>query len=147
MDNHEIKILIDKYLKLEEQHRNQLLLILVANVEGENSEYDDAKNEQAILEARIADIEASLKNAVIIDESEISNDRVHLGSTVKIKNLANDMEMTIRIVGSNESDPKKLQISDESPVGMGLLGKSIDDVAEIETPGGVVAYKVMEISR
>ena len=95
----------------------------------ENSEYDDAKNEQAILEARIADIEASLKNAVIIDESEISNDRVHLGSTVKIKNLANDMEMTIRIVGSNESDPKKLQISDESPVGMGLLGKSIDDVA------------------
>lgn len=113
----------------------------------ENSEYDDAKNEQAILEARIADIEASLKNAVIIDESEISNDRVHLGSTVKIKNLANDMEMTIRIVGSNESDPKKLQISDESPVGMGLLDKSIDDVAEIETPGGVVAYKVMEISR
>ena len=112
----------------------------------ENSEYDDAKNEQAILEARIADIEASLKNAVIIDESEISNDKVHLGSTVKIKNLANDMEM-IRIVGSNESDPKKLQISDESPVGMGLLGKSIDDVAEIETPGGVVAYKVMEISR
>ena len=113
----------------------------------ENSEYDDAKNEQAILEARIADIEASLKNAVIIDESEISNDRVHLGSTVKIKNLANDMEMTIRIVGSNESDPKKLQISDESPVGMGLLSKSVDDVAEIETPGGVVAYKVMEISR
>lgn len=113
----------------------------------ENSEYDDAKNEQAILEARIADIEASLKNAVIIDESEISNDRVHLGSTVKIKNLANDMKMTIRIVGSNESDPKKLQISDESPVGMGLLGKAIDDVAEIETPGGVVAYKVMEISR
>lgn len=113
----------------------------------ENSEYDDAKNEQAILEARIADIEASLKNAVIIDESEISNDRVHLGSTVKIKNLANDMEMTIRIVGSNESDPKKLQISDESPVGMGLLGMSVDDVAEIETPGGVVAYKVMEISR
>ena len=113
----------------------------------ENSEYDDAKNEQAILEARIADIEASLKNAVIIDESEISNDKVHLGSTVKIKNLANDMEMTIRIVGSNESDPKKLQISDESPVGMGLIGKSIDDVAEIETPGGVVAYKVMEISR
>lgn len=113
----------------------------------ENSEYDDAKNEQAILEARIADIEASLKNAVIIDESEISNDRVHLGSTVKIKNLANDMKMTIRIVGSNESDPKKLQISDESPVGMGLLGKAIDDVAEIETPGGIVAYKVMEISR
>ena len=91
----------------------------------ENSEYDDAKNEQAILEARIADIEASLKNAVIIDESEISNDRVHLGSTVKIKNLANDMEMTIRIVGSNESDPKKLQISDESPVVWDFLASQL----------------------
>ena len=108
----------------------------------ENSEYDDAKNEQAILEARIADIEASLKNAVIIDESEISNDKVHLGSTVKIKNLANDMEMTIRIVGSNESDPKKLQISDESPVGMGLIGKSIDDVAEIEKNNKTFSFKV-----
>lgn len=113
----------------------------------ENSEYDDAKNEQAILEARIADIEASLKNAVIIDESEINNDKVHVGSTVKIKNLANDMEMVLKIVGSNESNPKKKKISDESPIGMGLLGKEVDDVAEIETPGGLVTYKVVEISR
>ena len=72
----------------------------------ENSEYDDAKNEQAILEARIADIEASLKNAVLIDESEINNDKVHVGSTVVIKNIATDKEMTVRIVGSNESNPK-----------------------------------------
>lgn len=113
----------------------------------ENSEYDDAKNEQAILEARIADVEASINNAVIIDESEITNDRVHLGSLVKIKNLVNDMEMQVRIVGSNESNPKEMKISDESPVGSGLLGKSVDDVAEIETPGGVVTYKVLEISR
>ena len=111
----------------------------------ENSEYDDAKNEQAILEARIADIEASLKNAVLIDESEINNDKVHVGSTVVIKNIATDKEMTIRIVGSNESNPKEMKISDESPVGMGLIGKVVDDVAEIETPGGVVAYKVIEI--
>ena len=111
----------------------------------ENSEYDDAKNEQAILEARIADIEASLKNAVLIDESEINNDKVHVGSTVVIKNIATDKEMTIRIVGSNESNPKEMKISDESPIGMGLIGKVVDDVAEIETPGGVVAYKVIEI--
>ena len=111
----------------------------------ENSEYDDAKNEQAILEARIADIEASLKNAVLIDESEINNDKVHVGSTVVIKNIATDKEMTVRIVGSNESNPKEMKISDESPVGMGLIGKVVDDVAEIETPGGVVAYKVIEI--
>ncbi|MDY4812935.1 MAG: transcription elongation factor GreA [Ruminococcus sp.] len=111
----------------------------------ENSEYDDAKNEQAILEARIADIEASLKNAVIIDENDINNDKVHVGSTVIIKNVATDKEMQIRIVGSNESNPKEMKISDESPIGMGLIGKVVDDVAEIETPGGVVAYKVIEI--
>ena len=111
----------------------------------ENSEYDDAKNEQAILEARIADIEASLKNAVLIDENDINNDKVHVGSTVIIKNVATDKEMQIRIVGSNESNPKEMKISDESPIGMGLIGKVVDDVAEIETPGGVVAYKVIEI--
>ena len=111
----------------------------------ENSEYDYAKNEQAILEARIADIEASLKNAVIIDENDINNDKVHVGSTVIIKNVATDKEMQIRIVGSNESNPKEMKISDESPIGMGLIGKVVDDVAEIETPGGVVAYKVIEI--
>ena len=111
----------------------------------ENSEYDDAKNEQAILEARIADIEASLKNAVIIDENDINNDKVHVGSTVIIKNVATDKEMQIRIVGSNESNPKEMKISDESPIGMGLIGKVVDDVAEIETPGGVVAYKVIDI--
>ena len=111
----------------------------------ENSEYDYAKNEQAILEARIADIEASLKNAVIIDENDINNDKVHVGSTVIIKNVATDKEMQIRIVGSNESNPKEMKISDESPIGMGLIGKVVDDVAEIETPGGVVAYKVIDI--
>ena len=113
----------------------------------ENSEYDDAKNEQAILEARIADIEATLKNAVIIDENEISNDKVNVGSTVTIQNVATGKEMTIKIVGSNGSNPKENKISDESPVGLGLLGKVVDDVAEIETPGGVVAYKVIEISK
>ena len=100
----------------------------------ENSEYDDAKNEQAILEA-----------AVLIDENDINNDKVHVGSTVVIKNIATEKEMQIRIVGSNESNPKEMKISDESPIGMGLLGKVVDDVAEIETPGGVVAYKVLEI--
>lgn len=113
----------------------------------ENSEYDDAKNEQAILEARIADIEATLKNAEILDESEINNDKVHVGSIVKVINLNLDREMTMKVVGSNESDPKKLFISDESPVGMGLLGKAVGDVAEIETPGGTVGYKVLDITR
>lgn len=113
----------------------------------ENSEYDDAKNEQAILEARIADMEATLKNYVLIDESELKNDKVYVGSTVTIKNLAKDTEMTIKIVGSNQSNPKEKKISDESPIGMGLLGKQVDDVCEIETPGGTVTYKVIKISK
>ncbi len=96
----------------------------------ENSEYDDAKNEQAIMEARITTIEAILKTAVIIDESNTS-------------------QVEYRIVGSgsNEANPKEGKISDESPIGKALMEKSVGDVVEVETPGGVVALKVLEISK
>lgn len=113
----------------------------------ENSEYDDAKNEQAILEARIATIEATLKVAVVIDESEISNEIVHVGSVVKLENITMGREVTYKITGSNEANPKEGKISDESPIGMGLLGHSADDVVEIEIPSGVVAFKILEISK
>lgn len=113
----------------------------------ENSEYDDAKNEQAILEARIATIEATLKVAVIIDESEISNETVHVGSVVKLENITMSREVTYKITGSNEANPKEGKISDESPIGMGLLGHSAGDVVEIEIPSGVVAFKILEISK
>ncbi|MBR3971336.1 MAG: transcription elongation factor GreA [Ruminococcus sp.] len=113
----------------------------------ENSEYDDAKNEQAILEARIATIEATLKVAVIIDENEISNETVHVGSVVKLENITAGREVTYKITGSNEANPKEAKISDESPVGMGLLGHSAGDVVEIETPAGIVAFKILEISK
>lgn len=113
----------------------------------ENSEYDDAKNEQAILEARIATIEATLKVAVVIDENEITNETVHVGSLVKIENIAMSKEFCYRITGSNESNPKENKISDESPVGKGLLGHSVGDVCEIETPAGVIAFKILEISK
>ena len=84
----------------------------------ENSEYDDAKNEQAILEARIATIEATLKVAVIIDENELGADQsVHVGSLVKVENISMGREFEYRIIGSNESNPKENKISDESPVG------------------------------
>ena len=111
----------------------------------ENSEYDDAKNEQAILEARIVTIEATLKNAVLIDEEGISNEHVHVGSSVRLQNLRTDSEVTYKIVGSNEANPSDGKISDESPVGAALIGHSVGDAVEVEVPVGVIGFKVLEI--
>ncbi|MDO4830064.1 MAG: transcription elongation factor GreA [Clostridia bacterium] len=115
----------------------------------ENSEYDDAKNEQAIMEARITTIEAILKTAVIIDESETSNEHVHLTSVVTIENIKTGKKSTYKIVGSgsNETNPKEGKISDESPIGKALMEKSAGDVVEVETPGGAVAFKIIEITK
>lgn len=113
----------------------------------ENSEYDDAKNEQAILEARIATIEATLKVAVIIDENEISDQLVHVGSLVKVENISMGREVEYRIIGSNESNPKENKISDESPVGRALLGKKVGDVVEIEVPAGLMTFKILSVSK
>ncbi len=115
----------------------------------ENSEYDDAKNEQAILEARITTIEAILKTAVIIDESDTSNENVHLTSKVKIEVLETGTQAEYTIVGSgsNEADPAQGKISDESPIGAAVMGKSVGDVAEVETPGGMITVKILEISK
>lgn len=113
----------------------------------ENSEYDDAKNEQAMLEARIVTIEATLKNAVLIDEDSISNEHIHIGSKVRLENITLGREVEYKIVGSSESNPSEGKISDESPVGLALLGHSTGDVVEVETPAGVFGFKVLEISR
>ena len=113
----------------------------------ENSEYDDAKNEQAILEARIATIEATLKVAVVIDENEITDQTVHVGSLVKVENISMGREFEYRIIGSNESNPKENKISDESPVGKALLGKKVGDMVEVEVPAGLMTFKVLAVSR
>lgn len=113
----------------------------------ENSEYDDAKNEQAILEARIVTIEASLKNAVIISEDELTNKKVHVGSTVEIENVKEGKKYKYKIVGSNESNPREGKISDESPIGKSLLDHKKNEVIDIETPRGVVKYKIVKISK
>lgn len=115
----------------------------------ENSEYDDAKNEQAIMEARITTIEAVLKTAVIIDESNTSNEHVHLTSVVKVEMIKTGKQAQYKIVGSgsNETNPREGKISDESPIGKALMNKSVGDVVEVETPGGVIALKVLEISK
>lgn len=112
----------------------------------ENSEYDEAKNEQAIVEARIADLEVMLKNVVILDESELVTDAVSLGSTVKLYDEEFEEELEYIIVGSTEADIDLGKISDESPVGKALIGKKAGEVAEAILPSGDVArFKVISI--
>ena len=113
----------------------------------ENSEYDEAKNEQAITEARIADIESMLKNVKIIDKSELSTEVIHIGSNIKVNDVEFDEVCDYQIVGSNEADPANGRISDEAPVGKGLLGHKVGDRVEIETPAGTMVYEVLEISK
>lgn len=111
----------------------------------ENSEYDEAKNDQAMVEARIATIEAMLKNVKIIDESELSSENVHIGSKVKVYDSTFDETLTYQIVGSNEADPINGRISDESPVGRGLIGHRVGETIDVETPGGIEKYEILEI--
>lgn len=113
----------------------------------ENSEYDEAKNEQALVESRIASIEATLKNAQVIDSKDIKTNKVFVGTKVKLLDLEFNEECEYKIVGSNEADPANGKISDESPVGKGILGHRVGQTVEIETPAGVTAYKILEISK
>lgn len=113
----------------------------------ENSEYDEAKNEQAIIEARIAEIEEQLKNVQIVDASALTNDVVRVGLTVKIKDMSDNSTAEYRIVGVTEADPFAGLISDESPIGKALLGKKVNSVVEVEIPLGIAKYKIMKISK
>lgn len=113
----------------------------------ENSEYDEAKNEQAQLEERIAKLEAMLRNAKIIDEEDITTDKVSIGSKVLVKDLEYDEEIEYTIVGVAESDPYEGKISNESPVGSALLGKKSGDTVEVHVPDGIIEYKVLDITR
>lgn len=113
----------------------------------ENSEYDEAKNEQAIVEARIISIEAMLKNVKVIDEGKINTKIVNVGSKVKVNDLTYNEILEYKIVGSNEADPLEGKISDESPVGAGLLKHEVGDIVEIEVPAGTAKYEILEISR
>ena len=112
----------------------------------ENREYDEAKNEQAIVEARIADLEVMLKNVVILDESEIVKDVISLGSNVKVYDEEFEEELEYVIVGSTEADLDLGKISDESPVGKALMGKKVGEVAEAILPTGDTAkFRVISI--
>lgn len=112
----------------------------------ENSEYEDAKNEQAFVEGRIREIEQMLRNARIIDD-EISEDVVHLGRIVSLRDLENNEEITYSLVGSAEADPLNYKISNESPLGKAILGKKVGDVVEFDAPIGVVRYEILKLER
>ena len=113
----------------------------------ENSEYDEAKNDQAFVEGRIVQLEAMLKNAVVVDESEIPNDMVSVGSKVKVKDYEFDEDVEYTIVGSAEADPMNFKISNESPVGKALIGKKVGEIVEVVIPDGVNKFEILEISR
>ena len=113
----------------------------------ENSEYDEAKNDQAFTEGRILQLENMLKNAVVVDESEIPSDVVSVGAKVKVKDYDFDEEVEYSIVGSAEADPMNFKISNESPVGIALLGKKVGDIVEVTVPDGINKFEILGISR
>lgn len=113
----------------------------------ENAEYDAAKEEQAEVESRIAELEKLLKNATVIDEDEIEYDKVNIGCKVKLLDIEFDEEVVYTIVGSTEADPIKGLLSNESPVGEALLGAKVGDTVVAEAPNGEMEFKVLDIFR
>jgi transcription elongation factor GreA len=113
----------------------------------ENSEYDEAKNEQAKTEARINELEESLKHVKVISESEVTTDTVNVGNRVKVYDKEFDEEIEYLLVGSTEADPLANKISDQSPIGAALLGQAVGTTVEVHTPGGVIELQILEISK
>ena len=113
----------------------------------ENSEYDDAKNEQAFVEGEIAAIEHTLRLAEIVDEQSGSEDIITVGSVVQLKNKATGAELTYTIVGSDEAEPFKGRISNESPIGSALMNKKKGEVVEVDVPGGKRQLEIISVGR
>ncbi|MCQ2441409.1 MAG: transcription elongation factor GreA [Clostridia bacterium] len=153
-----IKITDDGLKKLQEELENLKTVgradiaekIKVARGYGdlsENSEYDEAKNEQAKIEARIVEIEAMLKNVEIISDIKGKAKTVMVGVKVKVYDEEYDEECEYRVVGSTEADPRDNKISDESPVGKALIGKKVGDEVIVEAPAGEIKLKILGISK
>ncbi len=113
----------------------------------ENAEYDAAKEAQGLLELRISKLKNTLANARLIDDSNIDDSKVFILSKVTIKNIKNAMQMTYTLVAENEANLKDKKISVDSPMGKGLLGKSKGDIADVQTPAGIIQFEIIDISR
>lgn len=111
----------------------------------ENSEYDDAKNEQAFIEGRILELEQMISTATVIDSASNKEGVVMLGSTVVVKDMEFGDEETYTIVGTTEADPSKKRISNESPVGAAILGQKVNSVVQVHTPAGELSYQILEV--
>jgi len=113
----------------------------------ENAEYDAAKEAQGILEMRISKLEAVIANARLIDDANIDKSRAFILSNVKIRNKANQMEIEYTLVAESEADIKLRKISVDSPIGKGILGKKVGEIADIQTPGGMMQFEILSITR
>lgn len=116
----------------------------------ENSEYDEAKNEQAIVESRIATLEATLKNAVIVEDDAVvseDSDTIWLGNTITVLDVETGEELTYDIVSSIEADPMNGKISDDSPLGKAVLGRKEGETIEVEAPIGMLEYKILKVEK
>lgn len=157
MDNKQVKLTEDGLKQLEEELEylktkkrkevsEKIKVALGFGDLSENSEYDEAKNEQAQVEARIVSVENMLKNAIVIDESERDTSKVELGATVTIHDIEFEEDITYKIVGSTEADPDEGRLSDESPLGKSLMGKAEGEMIDVDAPAGVIQYKILKIS-
>jgi transcription elongation factor GreA len=113
----------------------------------ENAEYDAAKEAQGLLEMKISQMEELIGNARLVDESSMDNSKAFILSTVRIKNQSNGMEVSYTLVAENEQNLKEFKISVESPIGKGLLGKAVGEIAEVQTPAGSMKFEILEITR
>ena len=138
-----------EYLKTERRRdiAEKIKVALSFGDLSENSEYDEAKNEQAMVEARITELEEKLKNVEIIDADEITTDKINVGSIVKVYDQEYEEENIYHIVGSTEADPFNGFISDESPIGKALMGHKVGDTVEVEAPESVIKLEILSISK
>jgi transcription elongation factor GreA len=113
----------------------------------ENAEYDAAKEAQGLLEMKISKLEAIVSNARLIDETHMDNSKVFILSKVTIKNVVNNAEMQYTLVAENEADLKEKKISVDSPIGKGLLGKTKGEIADVQTPNGIMKFEIIDITR
>lgn len=113
----------------------------------ENAEYDAAKEAQGLMEGRIVKLKNIIANARILDESQMDNSKVLILSKVTIRNIKNKKEVEYTLVAENEADLKAKKISIDSPIGKGLLGKSVGDIADVQTPGGIIQFEIINITR
>lgn len=156
--NKEVILTSEGYKKLQEEldyllkvKRKEVAARIKQSIDfgdlSENSEYDDAKNEQAFVEGRIAHLKELLSNAKFIDHRKTSSNIVSLGSEVKLRDLQTNEKFSYLVVGFAEADPANHKISNESPVGKAILGKKAKEIVEVQTPEGTLKYRILSISR